>query len=53
MSITFECPHCQTQLQAAEEQAGQSGKCPKCQHVVNVPQGTDDSSSSGSAQAGA
>ena len=36
--LIFECPSCKTKLQAAEEHAGKSIKCPKCQTMATVPQ---------------
>ena len=36
--LIFECPSCKTKLQAAEDHAGKSIKCPKCQTMATVPQ---------------
>jgi hypothetical protein len=36
--LTFDCPSCQTKLQAAAEQAGETTKCPTCRRMATVPQ---------------
>lgn len=36
--IRFICPHCGSKLDAKEEIAGQTRKCPKCRNPVTVPQ---------------
>mgnify|MGYP005838841661 FL=1 len=36
--IRFLCPHCGSKLDAREEIAGQTRKCPKCRNPVTVPQ---------------
>jgi hypothetical protein len=35
--ITFECPSCQTKMQAAEEHVGMTVACPKCEAQTRVP----------------
>jgi len=35
--IRFTCPHCGSRLDAKEEIAGQTRKCPKCRNPVTVP----------------
>jgi len=35
--IVFECPKCQKKLQAADQHAGKSIRCPGCQTVAKVP----------------
>jgi hypothetical protein len=35
--IRFTCPHCQHQMNAKDDQAGKTGRCPKCQGAVTVP----------------
>ncbi len=39
--LIFECPSCKTKLQVAEEHAGKTMKCPKCQHTAPVPKQDD------------
>lgn len=36
--IDFECPHCGTEIHAAESAVGKKGKCKKCQKTVVVPE---------------
>lgn len=35
--VTFVCGFCQHIIKAAAESEGRSGRCPRCQHVVQVP----------------
>ncbi len=35
--IVFECPSCQTKLQVAEEHAGATIQCPKCNQAASAP----------------
>ena len=37
MSIPVSCPFCRSQLQAKDEQAGRSLKCPQCGNALTVP----------------
>ena len=37
--INFNCPHCQQELTAPEEMAGQSIECPACGKPFDVPGG--------------
>ena len=37
MTISFACPECRVQIEVADEYAGQSGQCPRCQQVIAVP----------------
>ncbi|GMW03015.1 MAG: hypothetical protein AMXMBFR84_41510 [Candidatus Hydrogenedentota bacterium] len=46
MAIRFKCPHCDTQLQAAGEFAGKTGKCPQCKKALSIPQSDKKASSS-------
>ena len=39
MSISFACPECKVQIEVADEHAGQSGQCPRCQNVMIIPSG--------------
>lgn len=40
MSISFACPGCRVQIEVADEHAGESGQCPRCQRVVVIPSPT-------------
>jgi hypothetical protein len=37
MSISFACPECAAPIEVADEHAGQSGQCPRCQRVIEIP----------------
>jgi hypothetical protein len=37
MSISFACPECKAQIEVADEHAGQSGQCPRCERVIVIP----------------
>lgn len=37
MSISFACPECRVQIEVADEHAGESGQCPRCQRVIVIP----------------
>lgn len=37
MPISFNCPHCGTSTQVAEQFAGQSGPCKSCGNTVQIP----------------
>jgi hypothetical protein len=37
MSLQFACPSCKAYMEVADELAGHSGQCPRCQHVFVVP----------------
>ena len=37
MSITFQCEHCEKEIQVADELGGQMGECPQCGHGMYVP----------------
>ena len=37
MSLAFPCPSCRVQIEVADELAGQTGQCPRCEHVFTVP----------------
>ena len=37
MSLSFACPSCRAFMEVADELAGRSGQCPRCQHVFVVP----------------
>jgi predicted Zn finger-like uncharacterized protein len=37
MSLSFACPSCKAQIEVPDELAGQTGQCPRCQHVFTVP----------------
>ncbi len=39
MSISFACPECKVQIEVADEYAGHSGTCPRCQRVIEIPSG--------------
>lgn len=36
--IEFDCPHCQTTLKSARENAGKKGRCSNCKTPVTVPE---------------
>lgn len=38
MLISFECPHCQTALQAGSDLVGKEGSCPHCKKKITVPE---------------
>ena len=40
--INFKCPHCQQDLTASDEFAGQEIECPACQQPFTVPGGIGD-----------
>ncbi|MBI3822454.1 MAG: hypothetical protein HY289_07215 [Planctomycetes bacterium] len=40
MSILFACPKCKVQVEVADEYAGQSGQCPRCEGVITIPSPT-------------
>ncbi len=37
MSIVFQCPRCQAEIQVPDTTAGKKGRCPKCQGKVRIP----------------
>lgn len=37
MSLSFNCPRCMAHIQVADEMAGQTGQCPRCEHVFVIP----------------
>lgn len=37
MSINFNCPECNTEIEVPDDFAGRKGKCPECGHVMTVP----------------
>jgi len=51
MSITVDCPSCQTPLEAPDNAAGKVVKCPNCATRVRVPAQTQDEDESGGAGA--
>lgn len=36
--ITFACPHCEQEIQVADEAAGRKGKCTRCKESIRVPE---------------
>jgi hypothetical protein len=40
MSIEFTCPTCQTQIRVDQAAAGKMARCPKCQGICRVPDGS-------------
>lgn len=37
MTVKFQCPQCQAQLEAGNKLVGKTGKCPKCNNEITVP----------------
>lgn len=37
MAIEFNCPSCDAPLEASDDLAGETGKCPKCESPVTIP----------------
>jgi DNA-directed RNA polymerase subunit RPC12/RpoP len=37
MSLSFNCPQCKAHIQVADDMAGQSGQCPRCEHIFVIP----------------
>lgn len=37
MSLSFTCPSCKAHMEVPDDLAGQSGQCPRCQHVFTIP----------------
>lgn len=37
MPIEYHCPHCQSQLRVADENAGKQARCPHCNHFHKIP----------------
>jgi hypothetical protein len=35
--ISFKCPSCQREARASDEHAGKRAKCPKCDHIFQIP----------------
>ena len=44
--MRFECDNCGCRLSVPAARAGKRGRCPKCKHIVTVPDGQDDTISS-------
>lgn len=49
MSIKVKCHSCGSMLSVADALAGKRGKCPNCQHLVNIPAAGANSSANSSA----
>lgn len=43
MAIEFTCPTCQTQIRVDQAAAGKMARCPKCQGICRVPDGSTPS----------
>jgi DNA-directed RNA polymerase subunit M/transcription elongation factor TFIIS len=37
MTVKFQCPQCQTMLEAGSKLVGKTGKCPNCDNEITVP----------------
>ena len=37
MSLSFACPECKAPIEVADEHAGQTGQCPRCQNLIEIP----------------
>jgi hypothetical protein len=37
MTVKFQCPQCQKQLEAGNKLVGKKGKCPNCNNEITVP----------------
>ena len=37
MAITFSCPSCKAHIQVGDDQAGQTGQCPRCERLMIIP----------------
>lgn len=39
--VTFTCPSCHQEIEAATDLAGQEAECPACGTLITIPQQTD------------